>query len=77
GFGELGLNSTAIRTAPTHVGTSTWKTIAAGGFHASAVRSDGSLWSWGDNARGELGDGTTTQRHVPTHIGGAVTWAQL
>jgi alpha-tubulin suppressor-like RCC1 family protein len=34
--------------------------IAAGYWHGLAVRSDGTLWSWGINSEGQLGDGTTT-----------------
>jgi hypothetical protein len=34
------------------------------------VRSDGSVWSWGDNSNGQLGDGTRTQRVVPVRVPG-------
>ena len=35
-----------------------YTTIAAGNFHNVAIKSDGSLWAWGDNQYGQLGDGT-------------------
>jgi hypothetical protein len=34
------------------------------------VRSDGSVWTWGDNDYGQLGDGTRTQRVVPVRVPG-------
>ena len=33
--------------------------ISAGAMHAMVVTSNGSLWAWGDNSFGQLGDGTT------------------
>ena len=42
--------------------------IAAGLNHAVAVRADGSIWTWGGNAYGQLGDGTTTARNAPLRV---------
>jgi hypothetical protein len=42
--------------------------IATGRYHYLAVRSDGTLWSWGDNYSGQLGDGTTTHRRDPVPV---------
>jgi len=42
--------------------------VSIGFNHALAIRTDGSLWSWGRNDRGQLGDGTTIDRHEPVHI---------
>lgn len=45
--------------------------VAAGSNHTVAVKSDGSVWAWGYNFDGELGDGTTTSRttRVPRATG--------
>jgi len=40
--------------------------MAAGDRHAAAVLSDGTLYTWGDNASGQLGHGDTAQRDLPT-----------
>ena len=48
------------------------KYLAAGVGHSFAVTDDGSLWAWGDNKFGQLGDGTTTSRVIPTRIGAGV-----
>ncbi len=44
--------------------------IAASGMHSAAVRRDGTLWSWGYNSHGQLGDGSTTQRLKPVQVKG-------
>jgi alpha-tubulin suppressor-like RCC1 family protein len=41
----------------------------AGYFHTVGLQSDGSLWTWGLNEYGQLGDGTTEERHSPLQIG--------
>ena len=47
--------------------------IAAGGYHSLALFSDGSLYAWGDNEYGQLGDGTNTNRNIPVMIGTGFT----
>lgn len=42
--------------------------VAAMGSSAFALRSDGTVWAWGDNAGGSLGDGTTTSTSTPIQI---------
>ena len=44
--------------------------IAAGGQHNLALKSDGRVWAWGRNSEGQLGDGTTTQRNTPVQVSG-------
>ncbi|MFA7281196.1 MAG: M12 family metallo-peptidase [Sterolibacterium sp.] len=44
-------------------------TLAAGLYHSLALKSDGSLWAWGFNDYGQLGDGTQTRRNSPVSIG--------
>ena len=44
--------------------------IAAGYRHSVALRSDGTVWTWGDNTYGQLGTGTTVYRVVPTRVVG-------
>ena len=45
-------------------------TIAAGLTHGLAVRANGTVWAWGSNAQGELGDGTTAPRSWPEQVVG-------
>ena len=45
--------------------------LAAGDGHTLALASDGTVWVWGDNCRGQLGDGTTTNRATPVQVLGA------
>ena len=39
-----------------------WSTIAAGPYHTVGLKSDGTLWAWGRNYYGQLGDGTPISR---------------
>ncbi len=42
--------------------------IEAGGSHTIAVKSDGTLWTRGDNGAGQLGDGTNSDRDIPVQV---------
>lgn len=53
---------------PTKVGDG-FQSIAVGSSHSLAIKSDGSLWAWGANDQGQLGDGTTQARAQPVAIG--------
>lgn len=59
---------------PRRVGTKWWKSVAAGQGHSLAVRSDGTLWAWGDNASAQLGNGTLVSTNRPVQVGAANRW---
>lgn len=44
--------------------------IAAGATHSLALKSDGTVWAWGYNGVGEIGDGTRVDRASPTQVSG-------
>jgi hypothetical protein len=54
-----------------------WDQIAAGVFHSAAIKSDGTLWTWGSNSEGQLGNGTLDPSWVPVQIGTDNTWSQI
>ena len=64
------------RTSPEQIGAATnWTSVSAGAANGVAVRSDGSLWIWGDNTYGQIGDGTTGGKRLwPEQIGYTGDW---
>jgi hypothetical protein len=78
-FGQIGDGTTVPasggRKVPTQVvmtglGGAHFLEIAAGGSHTCARASDGTVWCWGRNASGQLGDGTQTNRLTPVQVSG-------
>jgi len=66
---EFGLMNWYCSTTPIQVsGLTDVTAIAAGVFHSIALKSDGTVWTWGGNYWGQLGDGTTTGSTTPVQI---------
>jgi alpha-tubulin suppressor-like RCC1 family protein len=83
-YGQLGYNTTEIcfgytcSTLPKQVGTNNkWVSIAAGGGFTIALRSNGTLWAWGRNDYGQLGDGTNVNKNAPHRIGTDNNWVSI
>ena len=81
GYGNLGVNDTTTRNTPvtTLLGGTNWKSIACGDKgHTIAIKTDGSLWSWGRNFEGQLGVNNTTSRSTPvTTLLGGTNWKSI
>ena len=70
GAGQLGDGTTTTRASPVAVTglLSGVIAVAAGGGDSMALKSDGSLLTWGSNVYGQLGDGTSTDRLTPVQV---------
>lgn len=70
--GELGIGTfTTSRRTPVAVpGLTDVVHLAGGRNHVLAVREDGTVWAWGQNAYGQLGDGTLVRRNAPVRVQG-------
>ncbi len=78
GSGQLGDGTaglTANKSTPVRVqkinNAMKWKAVAAGKFHTVGIDSNGTLWSWGANGNGQLGDGTaglTANKSTPVRV---------
>lgn len=56
-------------------GSSSWKAVSAGDTHTCGIKSDDSVWCWGANASGQIGDNTSgTNRIIPTAVNGGGAW---
>jgi len=72
GSGQLGDGTLLQRTTPVPVSGlgagSGVIAIAAGNTHAMAMKSDGTVWTWGSNTNGQLGDASQLQRTAPVQV---------
>ena len=49
--------------------------VSAGSQHTCSIRTDGSIWCWGANGNGQLGNGTTTDSNAPMPVTAPATWS--
>ena len=77
--GELGLGDVINRSSPVQIGAlTTWATVVSGttGF-GFALKTNGTLWSWGINGSGQLGLGNVTYTSSPKQVGLLTNWAKI
>ena len=67
GGGRLAMETISPSDTPVQIGSDhTWIKSAAKYGHTAGIKADGSLWTWGLNSKGQLGDGTTNDRNAPS-----------
>lgn len=80
GFGaKIGNNSTVHRSSPVQVGTGiTWSKIYGGSGAVIGLKTDNSLWTWGQNDSGQLGLNTAgNYASSPVQVGTDTTWSKI
>jgi len=81
--GALGINATGLpdtRNTPvtTFAGGTNWKQLSTGYRITAAIKTDGTLWTWGFGSQGQLGNNQTTSRLTPvTTFAGGTDWRQV
>ncbi|MFA5794136.1 MAG: fibronectin type III domain-containing protein [Candidatus Brocadiia bacterium] len=77
--GRLGAGSSVWeRLSPAQIEVDTnWASIRAGNEHSLALKSNGTIWTWGDNVYYQLGLGDSTNRYVPTQVGTDTNWVYI
>jgi alpha-tubulin suppressor-like RCC1 family protein len=78
--GNLGQNIsfTINRSSPVQVGALTdWLQVSTGQNFCAAIKTNGSLWSWGNNTAGELGLNDVAYRSSPVQVGALTDWSQV
>ena len=82
--GELGENTPVPtrRSSPVQVPGTTWSKLSVGEFQTAAIKTDGTLWSWGYNGMGQLGlnegpGGQPGSYSSPTQVGTDTTWRDI
>ena len=81
-YGQHGTGNTTDRSSPVQIGALTnWADVVVSNQQDTttviALKTDGTLWGWGWNGDGRIGDGTTTNRSSPVQIGALTTWSQI
>tara|TARA_B100001113_G_scaffold350030_1_gene346442 strand:+ start:144 stop:1316 length:1173 start_codon:yes stop_codon:yes gene_type:complete len=79
--GTLGQGNTTFYSSPVQIPGTSWSKITGepndGGECALATKTDGTLWAWGDNSLGELGQNNRTQYSSPRQVGSDTTWVDV
>lgn len=83
GDGQLGNNrggAAENRSSPVQTisNVATWKQVSSGNRVTAAIKTDGTLWAWGYNTGGSLGDGTNISKSSPVQsVSGGTNWLKV
>ena len=80
GYGQLGDNTIVDKSSPvqTIAAGTNWKQVSNGYRHFSAIKTDGTLWLWGDNTSGQLGDNAIAHKSSPVQtVAAGTNWKQV
>jgi alpha-tubulin suppressor-like RCC1 family protein len=78
GTGVLGHGDVIQRSSPVQIGSlTTWATAGTAGYASFAIKTDGTLWSWGKGNSGQTGHGDRVDRSSPTQVGSLTNWATV
>jgi hypothetical protein len=77
--GQLGDNTVISKSTPIQIGVlgTNFNNIATGSNFSGGVKTDGSLWMWGLNTGGQLGNNSVVQKNSPTQVGLDTTWSKV
>ena len=78
--GNLGLNDRTHRSSPTQLPGTTWAKVSTSANDQEfmvAIKTDGTLWAWGKNPYGQLGQNNTTLYSSPVQVGSDTTWSKI
>lgn len=74
----LGDGTVIAKSSPIQIGSLTdWASVSAGGGKSHAIKTDGSLWSWGRGVGGRLALGNTTSYSSPVQVGALLDWSTV
>ena len=79
-YGQLGDNTVVNKSSPvqTIAGGTNWKQVSLGFIWTAAIKTDGTLWMWGSNTSGQLGNNTRDSKSSPIQtISGGTNWKQV
>ena len=66
------------KSSPVQIGAlTTWLTPSTGEDFCLALKTDGTLWGWGDNGQGQIGNSTVDSKSSPIQIGALTNWSQV
>ena len=80
-YGRLGQNNETDRSSPVQIPGTTWSTtknkFGGSTYTAAAIKTDGTLWTWGYEDQGILGQNNLTNYSSPVQVGSGSDWATI